>query len=207
MGKFKDLTGMTFGRLRVISFDHFNKTGNACWKCVCSCGNECVVASGNLKNGNTSSCGCLVKKGNHLTHGKSNDRVYTLWTNIKQRCFNPRYNGFADYGGRGIAVYEPWIHDFPAFYDYVSQLEHYGEDGYTLDRIDNNGNYEPGNLRWATVKEQARNTRHNILVEYNGEKMTVAEAAEKSGVPAYLLYDRIKRGLTGFPLFLLPTRN
>ena len=101
-------------------------------------------------------------------------------------------------------MYASWINDFKAFYDYVSALEHYGEDGYSLDRIDNNGSYEPNNLRWATKKEQARNRRSNRLVEYEGKLMTLAEAAEKSGIHIKTLRERLDRGLTGFPLFLLP---
>ena len=98
-------------------------------------------------------------------------------------------------------MYEPWINDFKAFYEYVSQLEHFGKKGYSLDRIDNNVNYEPGNLRWATKIEQARNKNNNRIVEYEGEKMTLAEAAEKSGIPYYVLSSRIQRGWSEKNLF------
>ncbi|MBQ7705889.1 MAG: hypothetical protein IJT73_10795 [Selenomonadaceae bacterium] len=111
-----------------------------------------------------------------------------------------------NYGGRGITVYPAWIDDFQAFYDYVSKLEHFGETGYTLDRIDNDGNYEPDNLRWADAKTQQRNTRKNVFVEYQGQKMTLTEASEKSGINLKTLKDRLKRGETGEYLFRLPKR-
>lgn len=135
----------------------------------------------------------------------SDDKIYRTWADIKQRCCNLNNPGYKNYGGRGITMHEPWVHDFQAFYDYVSTLEHYGESDYSLDRIENDGNYEPGNLRWATQSEQNRNKRTNIIVEYNGEKMCLAEAAEKSKVPIGTLKQRLKRGLVGEALFLLPT--
>lgn len=98
-------------------------------------------------------------------------------------------------------MFSAWIDDFQAFYDYVSKLPHFGEKGYTLDRIDNSGNYEPNNVRWATAKTQARNRRNNRLVEYNGELMTIADAAEKSGLPYYILQHRRSLGDTGGRLF------
>ena len=98
-------------------------------------------------------------------------------------------------------MFAEWIHDFQKFYDYVSKLPHFGEEGYTLDRIDNDGNYEIGNLRWADKTTQSRNRRGRRIVEYEGQPMTVAEAAEKSGLPAYLLYQRIGNDWSGDCLF------
>lgn len=131
----------------------------------------------------------------------SKSRIYRIWAGIKTRCFNLNYLGYKDYGGRGIKMFEGWIHDFQSFYEYVSKLENFGKEGYSLDRIDNNGNYEPGNLRWATKKEQQRNTRRNILVEYNGEKIILADAAQKVNIDAETLRSRMKAGDTGETLF------
>ena len=209
----KDLTGQKFGRLEVIGIAetrHYSHGNQYYWRCRCKCGNICTVSGEHLKSGHTKSCGCLnteTRSRTHATHKMTDSKVYAIWTNIKQRCLNPSNKSFADYGGRGITMYEPWVNSFLAFYSYVSQLEHYGEAGYSLDRIDNNSGYELGNLRWTTKKEQARNRRSNHLVEYEGEKMTLTEASEKSGLSVSTLRKRLNRGLTGFPLFLLPTRN
>ena len=201
---FEDLTGKVFGRLTVLERAK-NKGTRICWHCQCNCGNEVVANGGDLKSGHVQSCGCLRKEcASELnkTHGMTDSKIHGTWANIKARCFNPNNRSYKDYGGRGITVYEPWVHDFQAFYEYVSQLEHFGEYGYSLDRIDNNGNYEPCNLRWATRKEQNRNTRRNHLVEYEGEKMTAAEAAEKAGLPARLVHQRIRAGWADKYLFV-----
>ena len=204
--RFIDLTGKTFGRLTVIARAE-NKGKRVQWKCHCECGNICVVQGGNLKSGHAQSCGCLQKERvaeankMHKTHGMARSKIYQTWYDIKRRCFAPNNKSYANYGGRGITLYAPWVNSFQAFYKYVSQLEHFGEEGYTLDRIDNDGNYEPCNLRWATRKEQNRNTRRNHLVEYEGEKMSVAEAAEKAGLPARLVRQRIGNGWSGDCLF------
>ena len=120
---------------------------------------------------------------------------------MKARCFNPNRRGFCNYGGRGITVCDEWRDNFQAFFDCVSKLEHFGEEGYSLDRVDVNGNYEPQNVRWATRKEQGRNKRNNVIVEYKGEKMTLAEAAEKSGIKKKILETRHERGWSDRNLF------
>lgn len=91
-------------------------------------------------------------------------------------------------------MYAPWINDFQAFYDYVSKLEHFGEKGFSIDRIDNDGSYTPGNLRWTDAKTQARNRRSNIIVEYNDEQMCMKDAAEASGIPYNTLRRRYRHG-------------
>lgn len=200
-GKFKDLTGQTFDKLTVIERAENNKHGQVMWRCRCSCGNFCTVASNLLIGGNTKSCGCLRHQAYHKTHGLSASVIYRKYKDILSRCYNPNRQNYERYGGRGITICEEWKNNFQAFYDYVSKLEHFDEKGYSLDRIDNNGNYEPSNVRWADNKTQCRNKRNNVIVEYQGQKMTLAEASEKSGINVGTLLSRIKRGDTGERLF------
>lgn len=196
---FNNLVGKHFGRLTVIERAE-NEGNKIYWKCRCDCGNEVVVHGRDLKYGFVKSCGCK-KIRRIVRNAYSGKCTSSTWTSIKYRCFNPRATNYHNYGGRGITMYPEWIDNFKAFHDYVSQLPHFGEKGYSLDRIDVNGNYEPNNLRWADAKTQARNTRRNVFIDYCGEMITVAEAAEKSGIKDYVLRNRIKRGDRGEKLF------
>ena len=200
MSRLKDLIGQKFGRLTVLERAKNDKQGRARWKCRCTCGNICIVRSTNLLSDHSASCGCL-HKGVNQKHGMRHTKIYNVWFNIKRRCFNPNNPRYKDYGGRGITICAEWENDFLAFYNYVSKLEHYGEEGYTLDRIDNNGDYEPNNVRYAGAKMQARNTRKNAIVEYSGEQMTLIEAAEVSGINYRTLCSRYQRGDRGERLF------
>lgn len=188
----KNLVGQRFGRLTVIERAENLKSGKVRWKCRCECGVEKIVSSQDLKRGHVQSCGCLKKE--ILTkHGMTGTVIYGTWHAIRDRCNNPNLSSYENYGGRGIKVCERWL-DFQNFYDDISKLEHFGEEGYTLDRIDNNGNYEPGNVRWANSKTQARNTRRNIIVEYEGEKMCLMDVAERSGIQYNVLWKRFHCG-------------
>jgi hypothetical protein len=129
---------------------------------LCYCGEKFESSILHIKSGKTESCGCYNKKMTKemfTTHGLRNERLYVIWINIKNRCFNINHPRYKDYGGRGIIVHKEWIDDFKSFYDYVSKLENYNINGYSLDRKDNNGNYEPGNIRWADRTTQNRNQR------------------------------------------------
>lgn len=159
-----DMTGQKFGRLTVIAEGGKTKSRNTMWVCRCDCGNITSPINGAfLRDGHTTSCGCLKREktvSRSTTHGKRNTRIYRIWHDMKTRCHYPKNINFPDYGGRGISVCDEWRSSFVAFYDYVSQLPHFGASGYTLDRINNNGNYEPGNVRWATSVEQRHNRRN-----------------------------------------------
>lgn len=198
-GKFKDLTGMTFGMLEVLRRVE-NKGRKTCYECRCKCGNIKIIRGEVLTRGDTKSCGCLRRE-KSTTHGLCYSKIHRTWLNIKARCYNPNATGYENYGARGIVMFEPWIHSFELFYEYVSKLPHFGEDGYSLDRENDNGNYEPGNLRWATQPQQARNTRRNVWVEYNGQKMCLKDAAEASGIDRRTLGRRFKSGKVGEELF------
>ena len=203
MSKLIDLTGKRFGRLTVEGRAE-NKSGHTAWNCKCDCGNTCVVQGYLLTKAKTRSCGCLqqeTRKSMHVIHKMSETKIYRAWVEMKRRCSNPNCDAYARYGGRGIKICKEWSENFQTFYDYVSKLPHYGEKGYSLDRIDDNGNYEPCNVRYASAKLQASNTRRNITVEYNGEQMTLSQAAELSGIKIQTLWRRYKHGDTGEYLF------
>lgn len=161
MGKFIDLTGQKFGRLTVIKRAE-NQNSHTRWVCDCECGNSVIAKGIHLKSGHTQSCGCakIELHTKRLTkHGYCGTSLYNVWCSMKERCCNKQAQRYNDYGGRGIKVCSRWLNSFEAFYEDVSKLPHFGEKGYSLDRINNDGNYEPSNIRWATAKEQANNKR------------------------------------------------
>jgi len=178
-----DLTGQAFGKLTVIGLAEINN-GSTYWLCHCDCGGVNTVKNGNLRSGNTGSCGCL-KKGANMTHGESKSKLYAVWRGILDRTTNPRSENYHNYGGRGITTSKEFT-EFTKFKAYL--LLEFGRlpmKGESLDRIDNEGGYAPGNLRYATTKEQTRNTRYNHIVEVYGELLPLISAVEKYGKAKY----------------------
>lgn len=159
MGRPLKLTGQTFGRLTVLKRLGKNSVGNYKWQCLCSCGNEAVVDGGNLTSGTTRSCGCLLADTN-TKHGfspRSGKRItYQSWDAMIQRTTNPNNQAYSYYGGRGITVCSEWRQDFRRF---LADMGERPSPEMTLDRIDPNGNYEPGNVRWADRSTQRLNQR------------------------------------------------
>jgi hypothetical protein len=148
-----DLTGQRFGRWVVIAY-----AGGSKWLCVCDCGTVVVVWGHALRTGDSKSCGCLrdeLISARSKTHGMTQSREFQTWASMLQRCANPNHPGYAYYGGRGISVCEEWRCSFLAFFADMGERP----PGCTLDRIDVNGNYEPGNCRWATAFVQTHNRR------------------------------------------------
>ena len=157
----QDLTGKTFGRLTVLRSEGKGKNGKYLWLCRCSCGNTKVTDTGQLNSGCTQSCGCLkhdllVEK--NLSHGLANTPIYNVWATMKQRCLNSSEKRFKDYGGRGIKVCERWL----KFENFIQDMGERPEK-LELDRINNDGNYEPDNCRWVTRSENLKNRRSHKL--------------------------------------------
>lgn len=158
--RFSDLTGQRFGRLLVLGQAGRRSTDSRIlWSAVCDCGNVWEGVGIRLRAGGVRSCGCLRKVGYHVKHRETVDGLtpeYRAWAAMKARCFNPRIRNFRNHGGRGITVCAEWRDDFDAFLAHVGRKP---SPRHSLDRIDNDGNYEPGNVRWATALEQRHNRR------------------------------------------------
>src|SRR5262245_49604639 len=157
-----DMTGQRVGRVTVLREAGYTNNGAIRWLCLCDCGREFITTGKHLRKGETRSCGCVRYEkltARNTTHNLSDHRLYVRWAGIIARCTNRNNISFKNYGGRGISVCLEWRDSFPAFLAHVSALPHFGEPGRSIDRIDNDGNYEPGNVRWATRKEQQANKR------------------------------------------------
>ena len=168
----KDLRGQRFNRLVVMDcLGSIGNSGHIWWNCKCDCGNVTKVSSKHLSGKGVQSCGCYAKDVNAVvnkTHGKTNTPAYNSWNAMLNRCICISSKDYCQYGGRGIEVCDRWRHSFENFYEDMGERP----EGTTLDRINNDGNYEPGNCRWATPKEQSNNKRDTIILD-NGIPLSI----------------------------------
>lgn len=185
-----ELTGHKFGFLLVTGYagvKGIGKRARSYWICLCECGRNSTVCAGDLIGGYVSSCGCITRS---RTHGDSRSTEHRSWLQMKDRCLNENSAHYSSYGGRGIKVCKRWL----TYENFLADMGRKSGAGFSLDRIDNNGNYCPENCRWATASQQARNTRQNKILELNGEKKTLAEWAEEHGLKLGTLWRRLNLG-------------
>ena len=193
--RFVDLSGEKFGKLTVIEHKGKDKYSHNLWLCQCECGEYIVSETNSLNTGKAQSCGCMRKElliERSTTHNHSNTRIYNIYHGMVDRCYKVNDPDYTSYGGRGIAVCTEWLNSFEEFYNW-SLISGYSEE-LSIDRIDVNGNYEPSNCRWATMKEQGNNKRNTIRYTYNGFTHTLTEWAEMIGSKYNTVYHRYRKG-------------
>lgn len=188
----KDITGKTFGKLTAVRQMGKTARGYYEWECSCECGGSRVVSVARLMQGNVQSCGCAGGR-KATTRPDPSQRVMTRrsWQNMMNRCNNPKSPSYKDYGERGIAVCQRWAESLDAF---IEDMGLRPSAAHTIDRIDNDIGYCKENCRWATRKEQNRNTRHVVWLEFNGERMTQSEWAARLGINETTIMLRRRNG-------------
>lgn len=194
----KVYSGASFGNLTAVKpgEDRVHPSGKITrrWVCLCKCGNFALIDVGALPSGHTKSCGCIQRQKSKdflTTHGKSRAPEYLIWSEMKSRCSNPNGKYYKNYGGRGIRVCDEWK-SFESFFSYVGPRP---TPFHTIDRIDNNGNYEPGNVRWATRRQQNANQRRSVTYTVDGKTECLSEWARISGICSNTIRHRIKLGI------------
>lgn len=187
------MAGEKFGRWVVTDDNEVNKQ----LFCKCECGNERWVDKRNLQKNLSKSCGCLQRQSaskSLKTHGDSYSRLYRIFANMKTRCTNPNTSSWENYGGRGITLCDEWM-KFETFKQWATTNGY--SDDLSIDRIDNDKGYYPENCRWATRVEQNSNTRNNIFIYHNGEKLTLKQFSETTDVDYKTMQMRYKSGVRG----------
>lgn len=190
----RNLAGMRFGKLTVIERAP-DRPGNSCaiWRCICDCGNEKLKSSHDLKRAHAPSCGCWGRERISAavsTHRRTKSKEYYCWAGIKQRCSNPKNLMYRHYGGRGIRICDRWSESFEAFLEDMG----FAPPGTSIDRIDNDGDYEPGNCRWTTRDVQGKNRRGLHPITVRGETHLMAEWGRIAGVRRGTIANRLRWG-------------
>lgn len=195
-GHVKDLRGQRFGKVTVQEFDHSHGSLTY-WRCKCDCGNEVLLSRVQLKKNWCPSCGCAPtyhnrsKRNNVQTHHMTGTRIYRIWKNMRERCSckNSDRRDYRNYYARGIKLCEEWENSFESFYEWAMASGY--EDTLSIDRIDNDGNYEPSNCRWVNNTEQQRNRRKTVFLTYKGETKALSEWCEIFGLKMKTCYGRL----------------
>ncbi len=204
MSKKLDLTGRRYGRLTVL-YEAPKKSGRIAWFCKCDCGGTKIATSNKLQLRECRSCGCLMYEARYCTHtihgdsGKTHEngkrkstQLYHTWSGMKQRCINSNSSNYHNYGGRGITMYGQWNISFISFKEWA--ISNGYKKGLTIDRIDNNGNYEPSNCRWVSNSVQAWNKRITVYLEYDGKRLNMKEWSKLTGLTISQITNRRKSG-------------
>jgi hypothetical protein len=191
MSKTKELIGLKFERLTVLCLSVRNANGKQQWECVCDCGNKKIISEYRLITGVTKSCGCihreqLVKR--NTKHGLYNHELYPIWTDIKQRCNNLDHQSYENYGGRDITICKRWT-KFEVFLRDIGEKPFLGAE---LDRKDNDGNYQPGNVKWVTRTTNQRNKRTNHKLTYKNKTLCMSEWVELTGITESAIRNRLR---------------
>lgn len=194
-----DMTGKKLCGLNIIS-SAGSRDGKLDWNCQCHCGNIFVARGTSLRSNQVSGCpACSLEKCKSLltTHGGCYSKEYIAYGAMKQRCYYQKNKRYNRYGGRGITVCHRWLESFENF---LADMGEKPSDDHSIERIDNNGNYEPGNCRWATRVEQANNRKNNTRIEINGRIQNLTQWSKESGINRTVILRRLKRGITGIKL-------
>ena len=194
MSEIKDMTGLKFERLTIISRAENNKRGRAMWNCLCDCGKTKKIIGVTLRSGRSKSCGCIRSEMNteRLTvHGMTHSPENAVWRCMKQRCYNPNNKEFHNYGSRGIKVCDRWLESFNNFIEDMGERPTHK---HSIERINNNKGYSPGNCKWATMKEQSRNKRETKFFTIDGIKKPLVDWCDTLGMKRSTVYERIRNG-------------
>lgn len=198
-------------RLKVIEEMARVKSGRKwrrVFRCVCDCGVERVVRRDHLLSGQTISCGCYVNQDSYKSradyHGLQGSPEYKIWKGIRKRCYGKNQTGYENYGGRGITMCDRWKSSFKAFFEDMGPRP---SANHSIERTNNDGNYEPGNCVWATDFEQNRNRRDNVMLEFRGERLCLTDWARRFGMKKGTLRSRLESGLSVEEALTIPVRQ
>jgi hypothetical protein len=179
--------GQRYASLTVVGEAGRTAASKVLWRCKCDCGEERLVVGSSLLDGRSKTCGC-----SRSSHGMRSTSIYAVFRAMQQRCYSKKAVGYPHYGGRGITICAEWLADRRTFFAWAKRSGY--QEGLTIDRIDNDGNYEPDNCRWTDVLTQANNKRSNRFVEFCGERKTIAQWARSRGLSTNCLWGRIQNG-------------
>lgn len=181
--------GDKYNNWTLVEFAHKDKYRNLYWFCRCDCGTAKISQVSKIVSGSTKSCGCLQKKA-MTTHGDTNTRTFESWNSMKQRCLNEKCKDYPSYGGRGVKVHKPWIHDYSQFKSDMGERPLKT----SIDRIDVNGSYTPENCQWSTRSEQQRNKTNTKRFDWQGKNYTVSELGDMYSLTNKQIMHRLGAG-------------